>query len=99
MKLVTYAAEGKSRPGALVGDRILDLVSGIAASEKSSPDSVAEKFGGDLLGMIERQDVAMPVARRAIERANDLPASAFVAASTAKLLSPLPRPPSMRDGY
>jgi fumarylacetoacetate (FAA) hydrolase len=99
MKLVTYAAAGKSRHGALVGDRILDLVSGIAASEKSSPESVAEKFGADLLGMIERQDAAMPVARRAIERANELPASAFVDAKSAKLLSPIPRPPSMRDGY
>jgi fumarylacetoacetate (FAA) hydrolase len=99
MKLVTYMRDGKSRHGALVGDRILDLVLGIAASEKSSPETVAEKFGGDLLGMIERQESALPVARRAVERAAELPASAFVPTSSVQLLSPLPRPPSMRDGY
>ncbi|MGZ3424523.1 MAG: fumarylacetoacetate hydrolase family protein [Polyangiales bacterium] len=99
MKLVTYVGEGGNRHGALLGDRILDLVAGIAAMEKSSAASVAEKYGKDLLGLIERQDVAMPVAREAVRRAAELPASVFVAASKVTLLSPIPRPPSMRDGY
>ena len=102
MKLVTYVGEGGNRHGALVGDRILDLVAGIAAMEKSSAASVAEKYGADLLGLIERQDVAMPVAREAVRRAAELPPSVFVDASRpggVELLAPIPRPPSMRDGY
>lgn len=101
MKLVTYAAEHAARHGVLLPGEteILDVVAAIAANEKAAPEAVAAKYGDSLLALIERQDVAMPALREAVAGASSLPASTKRPAAGTKLLAPIPRPPSMRDGY
>lgn len=47
-----------------------------------------------VLAIVERQDEALPAIREALKR--DLPRRPLAGT---KLLSPIPRPPSMRDGY
>ena len=97
-------------PGATV-DEILDLPAAFASFEKdhgrlADAASVAGRYGDSLLELIRREPIAMPVARELLERAKagKLPSAIDGAPlrrplPTTKLLSPLPRPPSMRDGY
>ncbi|MBI2389711.1 MAG: fumarylacetoacetate hydrolase family protein [Deltaproteobacteria bacterium] len=104
MKLVTFLPAhseepARARHGALVGDEIVDLVAAIAHAERASAADVAARYGADMLGLIERQDVAMPVVRALVEGAARLPAAVKVPLARATLLAPIPRPPSMRDGY
>lgn len=80
MKLVTFEEDGRARPGAIVDDAVIDLQAAIGEST--------------ILGIVERQDEALPAIRDALKR--DLPRRPL---SSVKLLAPIPRPPSMRDGY
>jgi fumarylacetoacetate (FAA) hydrolase len=105
MKLVTYVGQHGPRHGALVnslgrrdrpGDRILDIVSALAAFDRISAADAAQRYGHDMLTFIERQDLAMPALREAIKSPHE---SAMVPLKDATLLAPIPRPPSMRDGY
>ncbi|MDR3682303.1 MAG: fumarylacetoacetate hydrolase family protein [Geothrix sp.] len=85
MKLVTFLQEGTEKIGAVMAEgRILDL----AAAEA--------RLAVDMLTLIRRQDELLPVAR-ALEA--DPPAGALIEAGSVRLLAPLPRPVSMRDGY
>jgi fumarylacetoacetate (FAA) hydrolase len=97
-----------ARHGALLegasGLRILDLATAFAALERDagrSAEGAVARYGADLLGLIERQDEALPAAREALRRAAEgaLPGATVLPYEGTKLLSPLPRPPSMRDGY
>lgn len=90
---------------------ILDLASAFRHSEaqagrKSDVESVATRYGRDMLGLIERQDVALPAVREllSLQAAGRLPAtfegrSLLLPRPLVRLLSPIPRPLSMRDGY
>jgi fumarylacetoacetate (FAA) hydrolase len=114
MRLVTFdAGEGEGeRFGALVDDqRVLDLTVAFAwyEAERGRPSdavSVARHYGGTLLDFIRREVHAMPVATELLKeaRADRLP-GAFgtlpleLRMDYLRLLAPLPRPPSMRDGY
>ena len=78
MRFVTYRDGGHLRHGFLVdgasGPQIVDLANALLAHEREqraqpSVGDVAAKYGGDLVGFIERQDVAMPVARALEARA------------------------------
>ncbi|MBP1773332.1 MAG: fumarylacetoacetate hydrolase [Holophagaceae bacterium] len=85
MKLVTFLKAGTERIGAVMADgRILDF----AAAEP--------RLAVEMLTLIRRQDELMPLAR-ALAAAP--PAAALMEAASVKLLSPVPRPVSMRDGY
>ncbi len=112
MKLVTFESGTESRHGALVSEtELLDLSSALAfhesaAGRSASGDVVSARYGKDLLGLVERQDEAMPVVREVLKRAAEgsLPAQFGGTPlrrllSETKLLAPIPRPPSMRDGY
>lgn len=110
MKLVTFVVDGQSRHGALFergGQHlVLDFPAAFAfrdkeAGSESDPLATAARYGADLLGLIERQDEAMPVARELLKLASDgkLPNELIRPLSSVRLLSPLPRPTSMRDGY
>lgn len=90
---------------------ILDLPAAFAFLEARSgrpadPASVAARYGAEMLGLIECQDAALP----AIEELAALYAQGAVPAQQAgrtlvhpragvRLLAPIPRPLSMRDGY
>jgi fumarylacetoacetate (FAA) hydrolase len=114
MRLVTFdAGEGEGeRFGALVDDgRVLDFGVAFAWYEAergglSDEASVARHYGGSLLDFIRREAHAMPVAIELLRlaRAGKLPGSfgtmpLELRSEFVRLLAPLPRPPSMRDGY
>ncbi|GAC1355101.1 MAG: hypothetical protein NVSMB47_08570 [Polyangiales bacterium] len=112
MKLVTHLTDGRPRHGVIVGGDILDLQRALVVLDRSegrkdaTPASIDAQYGADLLGMIERQDAAMPRVREAVRRAAAEELSPHLDGQPlrrplagASLLSPLPRPPSMRDGY
>jgi fumarylacetoacetate (FAA) hydrolase len=110
-----HGAHGHDRAGILAGDTagdtILDLAASFAwheheAGRPSDAAHVSARYGDGLLGFIERADVARPAAD-AIAAAHGekrLPATfadrpLILKATDTTLASPLPRPPSMRDGY
>ncbi len=85
MKLVTFLHRDQERIGAVLeGGRILDFAAANA------------RLAVDMLTLIRRQDELMPLAR-ALAAAP--PAAALLDAAEIRLLAPVPRPLSMRDGY
>lgn len=85
MKLVTFLKGTEERIGCVLKDgAILDF------------HATDARLAVDMLTLIRRQDELMPVARTVEAEA---PASARVGAASVKLLAPVPRPVSMRDGY
>jgi fumarylacetoacetate (FAA) hydrolase len=108
MKLVSYRASASSelRGGILVVHDVIDLARGFAHHEKqagrpSSPSDVAARYGTGVLGFVEHAEVARPAADALVRSYTDkkLPADVTVPLASVTLASPLPRPPSMRDGY
>jgi fumarylacetoacetate (FAA) hydrolase len=90
MKLVTYVSEGGApRGGLFAGDAIVDLEAALAAASGPKLSTV--------LDFVQNARAARPAADRALElftagKVRPVPAGA-------RLLAPIPRPPSMRDGY
>src|ERR1700679_2648414 len=97
MKLVSYVTKNApdARAGILSGDKIVDLSRGLEEKRAHSHD-VRDVEARGLLAFIER---AATLRHHADARAADPPASCSLPLSRATLVSPLPRPPSMRDGY
>ena len=85
MKLVTFKSRGRSAIGA-VTER------GIASFPLLVPE-----LGVSMLEFVRRSDALLPLAASALSGA--IPDRALVPRAEARLLAPLPRPPSMRDGY
>lgn len=115
MKLVTFRHRSHGahdRAGVLVGnDVVLDLAHAFALHEheqgrRCDAPAVEERYGRGVLGFIERAADARPAADALSARAREgrLPAAfegqilAHKLADVA-LRAPIPRPPSMRDGY
>lgn len=102
MKLVTYTEDGATKSGLLVGDTldtIIDLARGLAYL-----GSLVD--GRTVLGIVEAGDKGLRAARDVLTAHEEkkLPAMHLggpmtVLTSAVTLLAPLPRPPSMRDGY
>jgi fumarylacetoacetate (FAA) hydrolase len=109
MKLVTYALSrdlGNLRGGILLGEEIIDLDRGFAHVEARDgrPATLADvgaRYGLGILGFIENQDRARPAADSLVKEhaAGKLPTELLVSVGDVTLASPVPRPPSMRDGY
>jgi len=115
LKLVTYYTKrfsnDRERAGILLGDHILDLETAYRWFEhdrghRDDLPSLRDRYGLGVLGFIEHARDARPAADAIVARAAEgkLPATydgtpLKIAPSDAKLLSPIPRPPSMRDGY
>jgi fumarylacetoacetate (FAA) hydrolase len=90
---------------------VLDLVRAIAfvdGKERGAKDerTIAEKFGDSVLGFVEKAHDARPLAVAALAAfgRGELPPKTDAGAITmpakdVTLLAPIPRPPSMRDGY
>ncbi len=102
MKLVTYRQGNEQRSGLLVGDdlgTIIDLARAIAYLGRSIE-------GRTVLGLVEAGAEGLAAGREvlAAHAEKKLPEShgngpMTLAASSVTLLAPIPRPPSMRDGY
>jgi fumarylacetoacetate (FAA) hydrolase len=107
MKLVTFRDQGHPRAGIVVGEQVLDLVTSLISFEeahgrKADASTVKERYGEGVLGFIEHNADARPAADQMVawHTEKKLPPAVRVhALSDLTLLSPLPRPPSMRDGY
>jgi fumarylacetoacetate (FAA) hydrolase len=112
MRLVTFTSGAGETFGALVdGEHVLDLPVAFAWHEAdrgrtSDARTVAQTYGIDMLDFIRLEARALPVARELVARASAsaLPASfedrpLVMGIEELGLLAPLPRPPSMRDGY
>ena len=81
---------------------IVDLASGLASLATERARAHAAPIPGSLLGLIEAYDVfsADVQALATRSREGNLPSGTLTfEASAVTLLSPIPRPPSMRDGY
>jgi fumarylacetoacetate (FAA) hydrolase len=90
---------------------VLDLVRAIGwvdGKERGAKDerTIAEKFGASVLGFVENARDGRPLAVEALAAfgRGELPAQTdagaiAVPAKEVTLLAPIPRPPSMRDGY
>jgi fumarylacetoacetate (FAA) hydrolase len=104
------AAKTDDASGAVVLDLLRSLAwidgktSGGGGPKSERP--LVEKFGDSVLGFIERARDARPLAVEAIAAhgRGELPAKTdagviTMPASEVTLLAPIPRPPSMRDGY
>ncbi|HLK38080.1 MAG TPA: fumarylacetoacetate hydrolase family protein [Polyangiaceae bacterium] len=111
MKLVTFRTDAQDRAGVIVGDTVIDLAHAFAWFEHldaraSGPQDVVARYGDGVLGFIERASVARPAAdaivrawqRKALPRAFDGRLTTHPLAEVT-LRAPIPRPPSMRDGY
>lgn len=90
MKLVTYVSPTGPRLGALRDGRVFDLAHTGAALGKPLP--------ADILALLEGGEPLMDLARQVLAHA---PADAPYALDygSVQLLSPVPRPPSLRDAY
>jgi len=114
MKLVTFrerSPSGGERGGILVGDAVLDLEACLAWSERDcgrdeSVAAVRGRYGEGVLGFVEHHRTARPAADAALaaHHSRELPAAVagvrvLHALQDVDLLAPIPRPPSMRDGY
>ena len=108
MKFVSFVvgSGGSSPKGAsygflLASGHVVDLPSALAALRTDQGKSAAE-VPATLVGLIEAYDELGPSVATLLERANagKLPSGArSFDANQVTLLSPIPRPPSMRDGY
>ena len=99
------------RGGILAGDTIVDLARGFAfvevfAKRPHDPARIRERYGDGVLGFVEHAEVARPAAEVLLAQATSgtLPSSfegqpLRLPAAGVPLASPIPRPPSMRDGY
>jgi fumarylacetoacetate (FAA) hydrolase len=111
MKLVTYRTDAHGRAGILIEDTILDLAACLGWYEhregrRCRESDVEYKYGKGVLGFVENESIARPAADEVLiaVSTDTLPKSfdgrtLAMPARDKHLLSPIPRPPSMRDGY
>lgn len=94
---------------------ILNILAGLGlleaeAGRSNHPSAVIARYGGDMIALIERKEVTLPAIRTLLARhaAGELQAkeaqrpgdeALLHARSAVRLLAPIPRPLSMRDGY
>lgn len=102
MKLVTYRQGNEHRSGLLVGDKldtIVDLARALAhLGRKVDGRTVLGLVEAGAEGLAAGRDVLAAYAEKKLpDAASEGPMT--VAASSVTLLAPIPRPPSMRDGY
>jgi fumarylacetoacetate (FAA) hydrolase len=112
VRLVTFESGGRESFGALIDDgNLVDLPAAFAwhaadQGRTASAEAIAGTYGTTLLDIIRRETFAMPVVRELERRARagQLPET-FAnrplrrSLSDVTLRAPIPRPPSMRDGY
>lgn len=102
MKLVTYRQGNEQRSGLLVGDKldtIVDLARALAhVGRKVDGRTVLGLVEAGAEGLAAARDVLAAYAEKKLPETHD-GGPMTVALSSVSLLAPIPRPPSMRDGY
>jgi fumarylacetoacetate (FAA) hydrolase len=111
MRLVTFRTDALDRGGILVGDAVIDLTNAFAWHEHRARGRcdlayVEHRYGKGVLGFVENAAEARPVADAivAAHEKKKLPAQfdghiVVQPLAGVTLRAPIPRPPSMRDGY
>ena len=112
MKLVTFRHQtGHDRAGVVVGNDVIDLARAFTSYEhahgrRCDEAHVFDRYGRGVLGFVEQAARARPVADEIVEmHARGALAETFEGAplvfplAKVTLRAPIPRPPSMRDGY
>ncbi|MEO8875728.1 MAG: fumarylacetoacetate hydrolase family protein [Polyangiaceae bacterium] len=111
MKLVTFRVGNMELGGILAGDQVIDMEAAFRwyesrAGNDSSTNATNEKYGQGVLGFIQHATDARPVAEELVALCNSAQLPTVFSddplthsLSNVSLVSPIPRPPSMRDGY
>jgi fumarylacetoacetate (FAA) hydrolase len=111
MKLVTFRTDAHDRGGVLVGDTVIDLAHALSWFEHRSgrrcdAPGIQDRYGKGVLGFVENAAEARPAADSIVAALEEsrLPASfegriITIPLADVRLRAPLPKPPSMRDGY
>jgi len=112
MKLVTFRHQtGHDRAGVVSGESVIDLARAFASHEhahgrRCDEAHVFDRYGRGVLGFVEQAPRARPVADEIVEMHSRgaLPetfegAPLAIPLKQVTLRAPIPRPPSMRDGY
>jgi fumarylacetoacetate (FAA) hydrolase len=111
MKLVTFRTDAHDRAGVLAGDAVIDLANALAwhehrAGRRCDAAHVTDRYGKGVLGFVEREAEARPAADAIVQSFQDRELPAVFdgrvlthALRDVALRAPIPRPPSMRDGY
>ncbi len=106
MRLVTYAATGSASTNEKIGIHTGDLGRGTIVDIAFASAKLTAELGGwitprDMLELIRTAEISLPklvlIEKAFIE--GKLPPEAGMAEEKVRLLSPVPRPLSMRDGY
>lgn len=90
MKLVTFLRDTQPRVGAIRSNRVIDLQGAAALMGRVLPSTMIE--------LLSMGPSAMETAAEVVER-TDLEAPCCSALERVRLLAPVPRPTSLRDGY
>lgn len=105
MKFVTYAHQGRNLLGALVDNLVLDLQAAHTMQRYTMKDG-DDLLPNDMLHLLRAGDAAMATARKVERWFRDagMPLEVegeriALPADELRLLAPVPRPTSMRDGY
>jgi len=101
MRFVTFAdpSSGREIPGIQYGEMgrgtVIDLQQAFASIGKGA------LAPADILAIVRNSDEMLPLCSESLKaaKAQKLPTSALREEASLKLLSPIPRPTSMRDGY
>lgn len=99
MKIVTWTAGFGERAGLLVNDHIIDIATAYEASHRSGVGSLP-MLPSSVIDLLRLEEQGM-ADLRALHAwcTTSVDAAAFRAPAHARLLAPVPRPSSMRDGY
>ncbi len=90
MKLVTYVRDSQVRLGAIKNDMVFDLSSAASTMARVLPSTMQD--------FLYQGESALDTAREVLARSSqDAPYA--TKQSAVQLIAPVPRPPSMRDGY
>ena len=105
MKLITYERDSRTFLGVVVGDLTLDLQAAHTMQRYDQKEG-DDLLPNDMLAFLRRGEEAMLLARKVIawflEAGSPLVfrhTEIAFPATAVRLLAPVPRPPSMRDGY
>jgi fumarylacetoacetate (FAA) hydrolase len=104
MRLLTYLdSDQKECVGILGNQVVIDVLEGATHLENPtlSKTELSTLHSLDMLSIIRNQDRWIPILRRihSAYREDKLPRSALQKLDQTRILSPIPRPTSMRDGY
>ncbi|MGH9441834.1 MAG: fumarylacetoacetate hydrolase family protein [Thermoanaerobaculia bacterium] len=87
MKLVTFLHGGRERIGAATTRGVVDLA------------ALVPELNVPMEELIRRSDALVPIAKEVLKGDGTIPSGAILVEEHVVLRSPLPHPPSVRDGY